>query len=544
MLIIGLRRGQPQYNLFQTQGECAMLVKKYHINQPKLAMIVVGPKPGPVPLPGQLPIPGPSSGHLPKLPPRIPQGYRTRVENGISYLVIRDKGGSSDYGKFPQQFAKRYGNAAVPAPGLEAIGCGYDVFSSYATSASLKRRLFDMGKMGSLDQTNVGTRTYNHWPIVTVHPLSDSVRRPVTGSTFLEYTEELTVSAGMSGGFLGFHAEAEGEYSRAQTRSQYNAFANVCDVTRVFALHLMDRNDLRDFLTPEALAAIDNVDGTWSPDRLFDEFGLYFLTGAIVGGRLTYTSIVDKFYLRSDTDVELMAEADYLSIVGGSSAYHSSSSFTSYQTNSLSEMATIGGDPSMGGGSIRDDASYQRWKDSVLKNPYFIDFTLSTVKRPLTPIWTLARDARRAELEARAPEYIRAIVDPFGARHAIDMTRRMRSYLVTTHTGVGDSDGTPGNVYVKLSGRDLLGNPLESGKLHHKLSGGRHRKGAADSVSFSVPDLGVLTTITVFQENVDNETNGWGLDTIDVVSQENMERRCASCYTWLSDANATFTLHP
>lgn len=516
-----------------------MQKQKYHINQPDTGagpIIFVPPQ-----LPGQPKIPGSGTpGHPEPLPgPKyVARGYLTRPVNGFSHLVIKNKAARKEYSEFRRLFEQQFG-PAVPAPGLEVIGCGYDVFGLYADSSSLKGRLFDLSKMGPLVQTKIGAKTYNHWPIVTVHPLASSVPCVVTGSTFLEYTQELSVSAEVSGTFKGFHAQAEGDYSRAQTKSQYNAFTNVFDVTSVFAIHLMDRNDLRDFLTPRALEAIDN----WDPDRLFDEFGLRFLTGAIIGGRLNHWSVVDTFYLDSQTDLEAMAEADYLFVVGASSYYHSTSGFKAYQAYSQSETATLGGDPSLGGKSIHDDESYQRWKDSVPENPFFIDFTRPTVKTPLTPIWTLALGARRAELEAREPDYIREIVAQFESEHAIDMTRKVRTYCVTTHTGSGDSDGTPGKVYVNLKGRDRFGNQYESGRLHHRVPGGRHRKGAVDPVSFSVVDLGELTKISVTHEN-DGEKNGWGIDLIEVLCQQNGKKYCAPCYTWLEAQVADFDLHP
>jgi len=510
--------------------------QKYHINQPSIGGLVVGPP--------RLPKQG--LGTPVQVKPRIgavhPLGYCTRVKDGLSYLVIKDTRAREEYVLFRKLFRNHYGNV-IPAPGLEAIGCGFDVFGDYACAASLKRRLFDIGKLGPLTQTTIGNQTYNHWPIVTVHPLSQSECRVIVGSNFMEYTESLSASGGMGGGFKGFHAQAEVEFSTSQTQSRYSAFTNVIDVTRVFAMHLMDMNNLRDFLAPDVLVAIDNADGSWSPERLFDEFGLYFLTGAIIGGRLNHWSVVDTFYLRTDMDLAAMAEADFLGLIGGSSDLHSSSSFTAYQSHSVSETTTEGGKQSLGGESITDQASYQHWKDTIPEEPYFIEFTRPTTKKPLTPIWNLAVGPRRGELEAAAPAYISNIVAQFEARHVIDMTRRVLTYWVTTHTGSGDADGTPGNIYVKLRGRDRFGNVYESQKLHHKVSGGRHRKGAVNPVRFALPDLGELVEITVSHENV-GDPNGWGVHLIEVLCEQNGKKCCASCYTWLSGNSATFSLYP
>jgi len=470
--------------------------------------------------------------------------YRSALHAGTRTMIIGDARGLKDYREFPSKFAARYPGVR-PAPGLEVIGCGYNIFGPYAEASALKRRLFDVNKMPPLEQTLIGNNTYNHWPIVTVHGLSSSKRQTIVGETATKYAESLSVSAGLEAGFLGFHAQTEIDFDMSTTRNMYHAFTNVMDITQVFALHLEDRDDLRNFLMDEALNAIDNADGQWPPDRLFDEFGLYFLTGAVMGGRLNHWSYVDTFYLASNTDLRVMAEADCLGIVGGQSSVQSSTSFATYQNYSVSETATSGGDPTKGGGSIVDQDSYQRWKDSVANNPGFLDFTIPSTKKPLTPIWTLATGARRAELEARAPEYENNISRQFLDEHAIDPSRKTVTYVVTTYTGSGDGAGTDAGIWVVLYGVDRLGNAQETPQLKHDDSRDNHNKNAIDPIEFDgLLDVGELTKIKVIHDGRGEDRGpAWQLEKVEVLCMQNGKLYKAYYNGWLNRNSGVFDLY-
>lgn len=548
-----------------------MLKQKFHINQPD---VTYTPRPGvpvarqPVAISADIPVtdldwdatridvlrptgtvtlaPGIST----TVNPQVAVGkvgkpiFRTALHAGARTMIISDTRGLQDYREFPSRFAARYASVR-PVPGLEVIGCGYNIFGLYAEASSLKRRLFDVDKMPGLEQTRIGNTSYNHWPIVTVHGLSSSKRQTIVGETATKYAESLSISTGLEAGFLGFHAQTEMDFNTSTTRNMYHAFTNVMDTTQVFALHLEDRNDLRTYLTDEALNAIDNPDGQWLPDRLFDEFGLYFLTGAVMGGRLNHWSYVDTFYLASNTDLRAMAEADFRDIVGGQTGVQSSSSFATYQKHSVSETATLGGDPTIGGRSIVDQSSYQRWKDSIANNPGFLDFTIPSTKKPLTPIWTLATGTRRVELEARASEYENNITRQFMGEHAIDPSRKTVTYVVKTYTGSADGAGTDAGIWVVLYGVDRLGNAHETRQLKHDDSRDNHNKNAVDSIEFAgLLDVGELTKIKVIHDGRgENRGSSWQLKKIEVLCPENGRLYKANYNGWLNRNAGVFDLY-
>ncbi|WP_316238256.1 MAC/perforin domain-containing protein [Bradyrhizobium sp. SZCCHNR1015] len=525
-----------------------MFREKIHIEQPDVnrpfrAGVVAARKPL---VPSSPRAPGvakhPASGAATRLPASTEMLlFHTAAHAGLKTMIINDARGFDDYRQFSSKFLAQFGVHAPP--GLEVIGCGYNVFGPYAEASSLKRRLFDIGKMSPLAQTRIGNTTYSHWPIVTIHELSQSKRDTIVAKTKVEYAQKLSEKAGLEAGLLGFHAQAEEDYEISTTRDMYSAFTNVIDTTQVFSIHLDDRNDLRNYLTVEALNAIDNADGQWPPDRLFEEFGLSFVTGVIMGGRLNHMSSVDTFFLDSHTDLEVTAEADFLDLVGAGVSVQSSKSLSMYQEHSRSLTETIGGDETKGGGSIVDEASYQRWKDSIAIKPAFIDFTLMTTKKPLTAISDLAVGARRAELESNRRVFADKVSSPFKEGGLMDGAARAVNYIVTTYTGSGTGAGTDAGISIILHGIDPLEKSHESPKMLHDDGRDNHNKGAVDSIQFGpLPDLGELTKIDVIHDGK-GKRGGWSLEKVEVLCRENGKIYGAFCNNaWLEGNSATFDL--
>lgn len=538
-----------------------MLKRQYHIEQPDTSY---EPRPNeiyarqPIIVPPDIPpedfvrmyppgdggrwLPASVLGRLERVQNRC---FRTGINpatNACS-LIIADMQGYHDYRLFHDSFKQDHPQA-TPAPGLEVIGCGYDVFSSFADSSGLKRRLFDDAKMPSLKETSVGAKKYAHWPIVSIFSLAKSSRRVIVGQTVTDYAAQFSVSAGVEASFLVFHAQVEGDYITTQDTSMYNAFSNVLDTVHTFAVHLDDRDDLRNHLHDDVRNAIDNADGKWSPDRVFDEFGLYFLTGVIVGGRLNYFTIVDTFKLNSSTDIGALAEADFLDLIGTHTDVQTSSQFAIFQRNSESDRTTIGGSAALGGGSIHDQASYQAWKDSVAELPCFCDFTAPAVKAPLTPIWHLATGNRRDELKNRAPQYVDYFVRDFKAKYPIDPTPRTVNYVVTTYTS--DDRGaasTDSKIHVQLHGVDRLGRANKTPWLSHHDARNNHERGAIDAIRYEgLLDVGELNKIRIRHDGR-GDAPAWLLDTIEVLCMQNGKRYRHYYGGWLDKGEYEFPLH-
>lgn len=490
-------------------------------------------------------------GHIPGRTPKLPVPatvkkplFRTALHNGERTMVINDRRALEDYRQFSAQFAARYAGAQA-LRGLEVIGCGYNVFGTYAEAAALKGRLFDVNKMPALQETQVGATKYIHWPIVTVHEMTDSKRQVVFGETAIKYARQLAVSAGLEGFWDGFHAQVEMDYLYAERRDMYSAFVNVMDTTPTYAIHLDDTDTLRECLSDEAQSAINNTNGNWPPERLFDRFGIYYLTGIVMGGRMSRHTLVNTFYLSSSTDIRATAEADFMFLFGADTTVMSRMQLEMRRRWWESTIVTTGGDKTKGGGSIVDQQTYQEWKNTIPANPGFTDFTIPLTKQPLTPIWTLAAtEARRAELMAGAQSFAEKIRRQFEEENAIDpTTRRAVDYIVTTFTGSGTGAGTDNNIWVELEGVDRIGNHNKSPRMKHDGPGDEHNKSAVDAIGFGgLPDLGELTRITV-TSNPSGDRGGWMLNKVEVLCSQNGKLYKAFCNdAWLDNGSATFDL--
>lgn len=468
--------------------------------------------------------------------------YSSRVANGFKSLIIPDILARKQQKQFVSLMNQVYPGEVI-LPGLASIGCGYDIFGPYALPSSLKRMLFDVNKMGPLSSIKINNKTYKHWPIVEVFPLSSSLSKVSSGSTYVEYCKSLSVKAGLDANFLGFHAHADMEYSTSETTNWYSAFSNVFDVTTLWKIHIKDVGNLRDYLLDEVKDAID----TWDPDRLFDEFGLFFTTGLEFGGRLNYTSLINMYGLHASMNLDVYSEASYLNAIGINNSVNVTSGFTTYNENSESNIQTWGGDPLKGGGSIVDQASYQAWKDSISKNPIMTNFTLPTTKRPLTPLWTLASDPARQQLiRERMEPYEENISQRFRSENALNpATKRHGDFLITTYTGKRDAAGTDSGIWVNLHGVDRLGQLTQSGFLKHDDDRDNHNKGRADDILFTLPDLGRLTQIDIYHDGKTPSDRGpwWYLDSVEVMCLHNSMKYTAPCNAGFNKETKTFELY-
>jgi hypothetical protein len=525
-----------------------MIIAKYHILPPDLS---IGARPTPLPRrdstlrdrppfvvarPSGVAIPAPTL----SLPNVRRPAFRTAVQDGKAQMLIPQ-------GVVRTQLAAQHTalTAATTSvlPGLEVIGCGYNVFGMQAEPSCLKRPLLDPQKVQPSAAASVGGRTYQHYPITTVHALSGSRRSTVHGVTLSEHSQELSTRAGLSGGFLGFHAQAEVAVKTVESETYYSEFTDVCETIWLWDI-MLNTGNLRQYVLAEALQAID----TWTPENLFDEFGLYFLTGIVIGGRINYVSSTDTFHIQSQTNIAMAAEASYLGFVTGSVASSNQTSVSSFNQYSRTVLTTIGGDPTKGGTSINDPAGYQAFKDSVGVAPVLVDFTLPSTKQPLKPIWDLvdpATPARRDALIAASTPYAARMKEAYGSIYTITGGPRLVSYLVTTKTSnEKDSCGTDSNVYVRLIGVDRFGHPTESGQLKHDDGRNNHERGMTDIIAFDlVPDVGSLTNIGVDHDGT-RDAPAWRLESIAVDVPHLGMKYGMRCDRWFDGNSAVIQLLP
>lgn len=462
------------------------------------------------------PFPGGTRGQREDVRTTVRPIFREPVGNSLERMVIPDPKAADDYSQFKVKFQQKF-PGAQPVPGLDAIGCGYNIFGPYAEKSGLKRQLFDIDKMTLVDVQPYGGNVFQCWSIVNAVSLDKSVSSIVTGETTTKYSQNLSVKAGLKGNYAAFSAEVNVKYSKSKTTSMYSAWVHIFDTVKLWSLRLNDMDNFRDYLKADALNAID----TWPSDRLFDEFGVYFLTGIDMGGVHCYQSCVDMFQMTSMYQAEISAKAAFAGSIGASGTLDATTqeSNEKFETNSAINIYSKGGDETKGSRSIIDQATYQAWKDSVSDNPGFIDFTEKTTKRPLTPIWELATGQRRLDLEKQAPDYIARISAESQNDNSIDQSsRKSVTYSITTYTLDERAAGTKSGVWIGLHGVDRFGVEHHTSELAHS---GNHGKGQSSTQDYAgIPDIGDIKAVTIKHDGKGDEP-AWGLGTVVIQCKQN-----------------------
>lgn len=436
----------------------------------------------------------------------------------LSYKLIHilDPKVSEARRKFKAYYAKNH-PADILVPGLEWIGNGYNIFGEYVSEDDVKRPLFDPAKMPNLVKTTLEGTTYSHWPIVTIHKLTNSIsdRYSVSQRTASSYIQTFSMKADLD--IWGFGGQFEADFKEVTEQSYYQAFVSLFDITKCFTVRLNDQNDLRAYLFDDVRKVID--DERLNPNDLFEEFGLYFLTGIDLGGRLKYVSHMEKADFKYMSQLESAANASLREIIGVKITTSEQALVDSFRSSFDSTCVTVGGDNTKGGGSIHDQASYQRWKDTIPNTLTLVDFTDKNVKAPLTPIWKLAIGKRREALKKAEHPFIVKKQQEFEGNHPLKNDRKSVKYEVTTYTSNANAAGTDARIEIELYGRFYDEIDVPPYKQVHDTPGATHDKGMIDKVTFGpTADLGELYSIGIHNNGGGKKGRWWKFDNIRVAS--------------------------
>ncbi|SDW15068.1 PLAT/LH2 domain-containing protein [Lutibacter oricola] len=335
-------------------------------------------------------------------------------------------------------------------PGLHFLGCGYNIFGSYADESAILERLIDPNKIKQWGTTPQGSKTYAHWPFVKFIKKSKALSQTFSGKNLDSMCKEMTKKAGISGSYCGFQGSVNLDTYKSVSKSYYHEWYRKLSIIQKWQLTLDNPTQIRKFLYPNVAKAINN----WEPNKLFKRYGLYFTDGVILGGKFSYTSAIDTYKWASKDEMNLAVKASYFSFVKSSASYTSTTIKNKYESSSEIEIETVGGDNIVGGDSISNSQSYQNWKNSIKDEDItLIDFTDGG---GLTGIWELASThSRRSYLQQKAREYGEKMEDkygfnPLGGRKLVD-------YVIKIKTGNSKYDDTDAKVLARLVGIDRLG---------------------------------------------------------------------------------------
>ena len=303
--------------------------------------------------------------------------------------------------------------ATIPIPGLDALGCGYDIFGRYADTKSCKGKLFNLGRNDTEvvieGATTADTKSYWRPAAVDVLKAYEAYSRIAWGESIEEYQASLSVDVKLSGGYAGFTASVSTSFNKTERRKQENAFSTLRNVIHYYALRLPAAAQLRSTLSKEAEEALASM----SPEELFDTYGTHYVSSLIAGAHANYTCVTNKTTFASSTSLDVAVSASYGSMVSGSVDVKTKQTVDRFRSASDIRIQAFGGRPELATGILaKADGgwkSYDAWVASVPTALVFADFVDGT---SLVPIWMLAATApRRAQLKEAFDAYLK--------RHAV-----------------------------------------------------------------------------------------------------------------------------
>ena len=276
-------------------------------------------------------------------------------------------------------------------PTIMEIGRGYNVFGIYASSISLVNAVLDTDKLiqdGQIQHSGLGTARFLE----------------AEGASLEEYAEDITTSAKLGGGFMGFGASISTSFAssyRSVSTSYYNTISWVIMEDTLF---IKGSCNYKDYVLPDVKAILDtgSYNGqNFTPAQIFDAYGGYVLVNGIFGGRIEYSVAAESEYCTSYKNFKANVKAGFNAGVGSISAelkHESTTNETSYRQHSSTSVITYGGlaqDGNRLSAEKQKVSALQEWRDSVSDRPVWVDFGETNA---LVPIWELCSDGQRASM--------------------------------------------------------------------------------------------------------------------------------------------------
>ena len=398
------------------------------------------------------------------------------------------------------------GTAGVnpPISGLEFMGWGYDISGNYSSAAALKWPLLDFATI-PLKKCDPPFENFGAYDFVKVINFKIANTSHFSGETASEYQTSMSLRAGLEGSFKGFSGQVNLDYSTTELHSSVNIFIRTRQVIQKWALHL-DPAALKSHLSQEAK---QDLDGNMPPTQVFDKYGAYFVTGIIVGGKVYQNFTLNRYKVTDTSSLEVSAEAGFLNLIKVSGGVLTQSASTFMSQAEQSDITSMGGDESLGGGRLLEDGGYGRWADSVDANPVFVDFTEKNAWPGLKPIWELCSSNTRKNALMSAFNSYQPTPDILPTNDLLD-------YGVGIKTSTRDDAGTDAMVSIELGGKNG-----KSGLIRLGDEPNWFEKGSEDYFNVKSQDLGELTSVRLKHDNSGKKA-GWYVNYVRVTVGQRM----------------------
>ncbi|MCX6178749.1 MAG: MAC/perforin domain-containing protein [Chlorobiales bacterium] len=276
---------------------------------------------------------------------------------------------------------------AIPIPGGDILGYGFDVFGRYDAS-SKKSPLFNIQYDPS--------KQWQGFLLPQNASFDSSSSHYGTSYSFnsrSEVEQHFATKVGITGKYNMFNGEFSASYSQTVKQDQEYQYGLMEAFSQFWSLDLKDRSAgaLADWVTNDPdfknLPTQYTAENRYLFFRFFDKYGTYFVTGVNVGARLFYTCSVLKNHQYSEQEVKTKIKAEYNAVfikVGAEAEAEWKKIGQQWSDARSVSVNALGGNNSIlialaPGFPDNFSTYYKSWLDSCQAMPSTIDFRLASM---------------------------------------------------------------------------------------------------------------------------------------------------------------------
>ena len=155
-----------------------------------------------------------------------------------------------------------------------------------------------------------GDKPYSVPDIVNYTSDTNSDYQSSYGKSVTEYSESLSVHAGMEATFPGFSASASTDYNESQRENLSNTFTRITYLVTQYNLSLPPIHQIQKYLKSWFVEDLEKRD----PIDFYREYGTHMLRSLTIGGRALFLTSTDSRTYSSSLSIEAAARisASYL----------------------------------------------------------------------------------------------------------------------------------------------------------------------------------------------------------------------------------------
>jgi hypothetical protein len=299
------------------------------------------------------------------------------------------------------------GRTVVSDPGLDMLGCTYDVLKYPYSDVRYRGARVVNGITGSagddasrklLEVDPVRGICYSFPSTITTAAQNELEVTSAHGASLTTYSNDLAFRAKVEGNYGAFSGEVKTSLQLHDSGSEAYTYLTLFD-SRITADASFDRRDLGAggglSLDPTFVAALD--DPGYDAAKFLDRWGTHVVSGIRIGGQIRYTCYTTDRSSTSESSLDASGTVRYQGLSGSTTVKVSTAISMAQATGYISgeSQLLIYGGSAASQAQVGSGEGYDAWIDSVAANPAFAEFL------EMIPVWELCSDpSRAAVLEA------------------------------------------------------------------------------------------------------------------------------------------------